>query len=98
MKRKIYKPSIRSNISPFYVMNLLQNAKEIENTGKKVYHLELGEPQMKTPNLIKNEVQRLIKKEIPGYTPSNGIYPLRKKFLNIINLGIILISLRIEFS
>ena len=63
MKRKIYKPSIRSNISPFYVMNLLQNAKEIENTGKTVYHLELGEPQMKTPNLIKNEVQRLIKKK-----------------------------------
>ena len=79
MKRKIYKPSIRSNVSPFYVMNLLEKAKEMELGDKKVYHLELGEPQIKTPNLIKDEVQRLVKKGIAGYTPSNGIYPLRKK-------------------
>ena len=79
MKRKIYKPSIRSNVSPFYVMNLLEKAKKMELENKKVYHLELGEPQMKTPDLIKDEVQRLVKKGIAGYTPSNGIYPLRKK-------------------
>lgn len=79
MKRKIYKPSIRSNVSPFYVMNLLEKAKKMELEDKKVYHLELGEPQIKTPNLIKDEVQRLVKKGIAGYTPSNGIYPLRKK-------------------
>ena len=79
MKRKIYKPSIRSNVSPFYVMDLLEKAKKIELENKKVYHLELGEPQMKTPDLIKDEVQRLVKKGIAGYTPSNGIYPLRKK-------------------
>ena len=74
MKRKIYKPSIRSNVSPFYVMNLLEKAKKMELENKKVYHLELGEPQMKTPDLIKDEVQRLVKKGIAGYTPSNGIY------------------------
>ena len=79
MKRKIYKPSFRSNVSPFYVMNLLEKAKKMELENKKVYHLELGEPQMKTPDLIKDEVQRLVKKGIAGYTPSNGIYPLRKK-------------------
>ena len=79
MKRKIYKPSIRSGVSPFYVMNLLEKAKKMELEDKKVYHLELGEPQIKTPNLIKDEVQRLVKKGIAGYTPSNGIYPLRKK-------------------
>ena len=79
MKRKIYKPSARSNISPFYVMNLLEKAKKMESEDKKVYHLELGEPQIKTPDSIKEEVHRLVKKGMPGYTPSNGIYPLRKK-------------------
>ena len=79
MKRKIYKPSIRSNVSPFYVMNLLEKAKKMELENKKVYHLELGEPHMKTPDLVKDEVQKLVKKGIAGYTPSNGIYPLRKK-------------------
>ena len=87
MKRKIYNPSTRSNISPFYVMNLLEKAKEMELEDKKVYHLELGEPQVKTPNLIKEEVQRLVRKGIPGYTPSNGIYLLRKKISHYYKLN-----------
>jgi len=41
MKRKTYKPSIRSNVSPFYVMELLEKAKKMELVNKKVYHLEL---------------------------------------------------------
>ena len=75
MKRKIYKPSARSNISPFYVMNLLEKAKEMELEDKKIYHLELGEPQMKTPDLIKKEVQQLVKKGMPGYTLQMGYIP-----------------------
>ena len=31
----------------------------MELEDKKVYHLELGEPQMKTPDLIKEEVKDL---------------------------------------
>jgi len=98
MKRKIYKPSERSNISPFYVMNLLEKAKQMELEDKKVYHLELGEPQMKTPDLIKEEIQRLVKKGMPGYTPSNGIYPLRKKISVGSNKGInIIFVINIKF-
>ena len=43
MKRKIYKPSVRSNVSPFYVMDLLEKAKETELEGKKVEHGDLAE-------------------------------------------------------
>ena len=53
MKRKIYKPSARSNISPFYVMNLLEKAKEMELEDKKIYHLELM-PNNSKENSIKS--------------------------------------------
>ena len=79
MKKKPYHPSIRSNIDPFYVMDLLYNANKLEANGKKIFHLELGEPQPKTPKIVLNEASRLSKINIPGYTPSNGIEPLRKK-------------------
>ena len=49
MINRKYFPSKRSNIDSFYVMDLLYNANKLEANGKKIYHLELGEPQPKTP-------------------------------------------------
>ena len=82
MNNKFFFPSKRSNIDPFKVMQLLSDANNLENLGKKVYHLELGEPPHLTPLLVKNEVKKLINSNLPGYTPSNGIIELRKKISN----------------
>ncbi len=82
MNNKFFFPSKRSNIDSFKVMQLLSDASSMEDNGKKVYHLELGEPPQFTPLLLKNEVKRLINSNLPGYTPSNGIKELRKKISN----------------
>ena len=79
MNNKFFFPSKRSNIDSFKVMQLLSDACNLENNGKKVYHLELGEPPQFTPLLLKNEVKKLVNLNLPGYTPSNGIKELRKK-------------------
>lgn len=79
MTNKSYFPASRSNVDSFYVMDLLYNANKLEATGKKIYHLELGEPQPKTPKKVLEEASRLSKLNIPGYTPSNGIENLRQK-------------------
>ena len=78
MKRKIYKPSKRSNVSPFYIYGLIAKSKRFRNS-KKVFHLELGEPQPKTPKKVLNKAKELLFLKIPGYTPSNGIIQLRNK-------------------
>ncbi len=85
MTNRIYFPAHRSNIDSFYVMELLYNANKLEANGKKIFHLELGEPQPKTPKLILNEASRLSKLSIPGYTPSNGIESLRKRISDYYN-------------
>ena len=79
MKKNTYLPSKRSNIDSFLVMDVLQQSKLLEENGKKIFHLELGEPLNKTPLLVQKEAKRLINSQIPGYTPSNGIFDLRKK-------------------
>lgn len=79
MNHKTYYPSSRSNIDSFYVMELLYSANQLEANGKKIFHLELGEPQPKTPKKVMKEASRLSKISLPGYTPSNGIKSLRKK-------------------
>lgn len=79
MNHKTYYPSSRSNIDSFYVMELLYSANQLEANGKKIFHLELGEPQPKTPKKVMKEASRLSNISLPGYTPSNGIKSLRKK-------------------
>ena len=79
MTNRIYLPANRSNIDSFYVMELLYNANKLQANGKKIFHLELGEPIPKTPKAVLNEASRLSRLSLPGYTPSNGIEELRER-------------------
>ncbi len=79
MKKNLYHPSSRSNIDSFYVMDLLYRANKLEANGKKIFHLELGEPLPKSPKRVLREASLLSKQNLPGYTPSNGIEILREK-------------------
>ena len=80
--KNFYKPSKRSFIESFLVMDVLANSKKIEESGKKIWHFELGEPSPKTPKLVTEEAKKLIDMNITGYTPSNGVYELRKSISN----------------
>ncbi|MBD23343.1 MAG: 1-aminocyclopropane-1-carboxylate deaminase [Alphaproteobacteria bacterium] len=79
MNNKFYFPSTRSNVDSFYVMSLLSKASILEKKGKEIFHFELGEPKVSTPGPIINEIKKLLKLNLPGYTPSNGIEKLRSK-------------------
>jgi len=39
-------------ITPFYVMELLRRAKQLEEQGRDIIHMEIGEPEFATPELI----------------------------------------------
>ena len=65
MTNRIYIPANRSNIDSFYVMELLYNANKLEANGKKIFHLELGEPIPKTPKAVLKEASRLSRLSLP---------------------------------
>ena len=63
--------------SPFYVMELLQRAKELESEGKNIIHMEIGESDMLTPDRIVNAgIKFLTQKEVK-YTSAAGLIELR---------------------
>ena len=49
----------------------------MKKKGKEIFHFELGEPLVSTPEPIVKEIKKLLKLNLPGYTPSNGIEKLR---------------------
>jgi len=69
---------LSQEISPFYVMDVLERAKEIESSGESVIHFEVGEPDFPTPDVIANEAIKSIKEGDTKYTHSLGILELRR--------------------
>ncbi|MGZ8183872.1 MAG: pyridoxal phosphate-dependent aminotransferase [Methylobacter sp.] len=66
-------------ISPFYVMELLRRAKQLEAQGKDVIHMEIGEPDFATPQAIVDAGVRQLKTGEVKYTPAAGLPELREK-------------------
>jgi aspartate/methionine/tyrosine aminotransferase len=66
-------------ISPFYVMELLRRAKQLEAQGQDVIHMEIGEPDFPTPRTIVDAgIKHLLSGEVK-YTPAAGLPELREK-------------------
>lgn len=68
-----------SKIPPSSTLRVLRLAKELERSGKKILHLEVGEPDFDTPEHIKRAAEDALRKGMTKYTPSPGIPQLREK-------------------
>lgn len=65
-------------ITPFYVMEVLERAQELERAGEDVVHLEVGEPDFDTPEPIKEACLKALRDGKTHYTHSMGIPELRE--------------------
>lgn len=82
----VIKPSrLAEELAPFYVMEVLERAKEIENSGGDVVHLEVGEPNLPTPPEVGEAAVKAIKTGETGYSPSPGITALREGIARMYN-------------
>ncbi|CAA9889522.1 Aminotransferase [Candidatus Methylobacter favarea] len=66
-------------ISPFYVMELLRRAKQLETDDRDVIHMEIGEPDFPTPQLIIDAGIEHIQTGNVKYTAAAGLPELREK-------------------
>ncbi|MBS3963290.1 MAG: aminotransferase class I/II-fold pyridoxal phosphate-dependent enzyme, partial [Methylomonas sp.] len=65
-------------ISAFYVMELLQRAKQLEREGRDIVHMEIGEPDFPTPQAVLDAGDRLLKTGEVKYTAAAGLPELRR--------------------
>ncbi len=65
------------DISPFIVMEVLEKAAELEKSGKKVIHLEVGEPDFDVPKCIHEATMQALNEGRTHYTHSLGDPELR---------------------
>ncbi len=69
---------VTNKIKPFLVMEILDKAKQLEAGGADVIHLEIGEPDFKTPEIAVKKAVEAIEAGFTGYTHSLGLIELRE--------------------
>ena len=69
---------VRDDITPFLVMEIMEEAFELEKEGRDIIHLEIGEPDFDTPEVIKKAAIKAIGDGMTNYTHSLGILPMRE--------------------
>jgi len=66
-------------VSNFLVMDLFEQARKLENKGKKIIHFEAGQPTAKLPNKVYKKAINIIKTTNVSYTSPLGMDLLRKR-------------------
>jgi aspartate/methionine/tyrosine aminotransferase len=72
-------PSRRSEIAPFYVMEVMRAAEERESAGGEVLHLEVGQPSTGAPDGALKAVEEALRTGPLGYTGAAGTPQLRDR-------------------
>ncbi len=66
------------SIKPSGTIAMAEKALEMERSGRKLYHLDVGEPDFATPEHIKKAAIEALVNDFTHYTSSLGIIELRK--------------------
>ena len=73
------KISSRSQISPFLVMDVMENARLLEEEGRDLVHMEVGQPGTPAPAAAVERLTRAMQGREPmGYTVALGLPELRR--------------------
>ncbi len=78
-------PSRISDIKPFLVMDIMERAHQLEAQGREVIHLEVGEPDFDTPEVIIRAAESALRAGHTHYTAALGIPELREAIADYYN-------------
>jgi aspartate/methionine/tyrosine aminotransferase len=71
-------PSRRSAVAPFMAMDVLADAARLEAEGRRIVHMEVGQPGAPAPTPVLEAARRVLDVGRLGYTEALGIRPLRQ--------------------
>jgi len=77
--RGLLRPSARSAVPPFMVMDVMAAAAGLEAQGRRIVHMEVGQPAVGAPATAIAAVRAALSSGPHGYTETLGIASLRRR-------------------
>jgi len=81
-RKRILAASRAVEIQPFEVMEVLARANQLERSGRRIIHMEIGEPDFTAPEPVLEAAVSAIRCGLTAYTPALGIPELREAIAN----------------
>lgn len=78
MNQPLFQPSRRSDVAPFIAMDVLAEAARLEAQGRKIIHMEVGQPSAPAPKAALDMARKALDHGRLRYTEALGIRPLRE--------------------
>ncbi|MBO6755522.1 MAG: aminotransferase class I/II-fold pyridoxal phosphate-dependent enzyme [Roseibium sp.] len=75
------RPSNRSNVAPFIAMDVLAEAARLEEAGKIIVHMEVGQPSAPAPAAALTAARAALDHGRLGYTEARGLASLRHRLV-----------------
>ncbi|MHA7772511.1 pyridoxal phosphate-dependent aminotransferase [Roseibium sp. M-1] len=77
MTENAFQPSRRSDVAPFIAMDVLAEAAKLEAEGRRIIHMEVGQPSAPSPKAALESARAALEHGKLGYTEALGIRALR---------------------
>jgi aspartate/methionine/tyrosine aminotransferase len=77
--RSLLQPSLRSDVPPFMVMDVMAAAARLEAKGRRIVHMEVGQPAAGAPAAAIAAARAALGSGSLGYTEALGIASLRRR-------------------
>lgn len=78
MSNRVILSRLAQQTPPFHVMALLERAQALQQAGRDIIHLEVGEPDFPCPAPIMAAARQAMDRDATGYTPASGLPELRE--------------------
>ncbi len=75
--------STRSAVDPFIVMDVMEAARQAEAAGRRIIHMEVGQPGTAAPEGARQAVTKAMEQDAMGYTVALGLPALRKRIAQL---------------
>jgi aspartate/methionine/tyrosine aminotransferase len=75
------KTAARGLVPPFIVMDMMRDAAQLEAQGRRIVHLEVGQPSTGLPAKAAARLRDLIGQDPLGYTVASGLAELRRRIV-----------------
>jgi len=77
--KSLLQPSLRSAVPPFMVMDVMAAAARLEAQGRRIIHMEVGQPAAAAPTTAIAAARAALSKGALGYTETLGFESLRQR-------------------
>ncbi|WP_306116358.1 MULTISPECIES: pyridoxal phosphate-dependent aminotransferase [unclassified Roseovarius] len=75
--------SRRSQVDPFIVMDVMEDARRAEAAGRHIIHMEVGQPGTPAPEGARRALSAAMTEDAMGYTVALGLPALRKRIAQL---------------